>query len=93
MDQSDGETLRSPPLSMHIDLPDFGDSECSPDLRQLTAGGRTVSWESPVLGESVSMYEEAAAVKDILSQVKRLLADPAPGQGTARPPAPRGKGG
>ena len=46
-----------------------------------------------MLGESVSMYEEAAAVKDILSQVKRLLADPAPGQGTARPPAPRGKGG
>ncbi len=36
-----------------------------------------VSWESPVLGESASMYEAEEAVQDILSQVKRLLAEPA----------------
>ena len=62
---------------MHIDLPDYGgsDLQCSPDLRNQQP--RTVSWESPVLGESASMYEAEEAVQDILSQVKRLLAEPA----------------
>jgi hypothetical protein len=76
---------------MHIDLPDFGGSECSPDLRQRSAG-RTVSWESPVLGESVSMYEAEETVQDILSNVKRLLAQPLPEPVTSRPlPQPPGK--
>jgi hypothetical protein len=76
---------------MHIDLPDYGGSECSPATARPTT---TDSWESPVLGESVSMYEqqqqeqvdEVEAVQDILSQVKRLLANnPAPDGG--QPPA------
>ena len=55
-------------------MPDYGGSDCSPDLRR--DKGRS---ESPVLGESVSMYEEEKVKEvyhDILSKVNKLLAEP-----------------
>ena len=67
---------------MNIDLPDYAGSDCSPDLRR---SEDKVSWESPVLGESVSMYEgrderleqdEREVYNDILTQVNRLLSQP-----------------
>ena len=45
------------------------------------AGNSATSWESPVLGESVSMYEAEQmkeVYSDILSKVNKLLAEPEP---------------
>ena len=45
------------------------------------AGTSATSWESPVLGESVSMYEAEQmkeVYSDILSKVNKLLAEPEP---------------
>lgn len=45
------------------------------------AGNSVASWESPVLGESVSMYEAEQmkeVYSDILSKVNKLLAEPEP---------------
>jgi len=86
VNSSDGGSLRSPQPTLNIDLPDYPGSECSPDLRKQ---GDKVSWESPVLGESVSMYEEqknAEVYNDILSQVNRLLGQPPPHQVLGQPP-------
>jgi len=67
--------------SMNIDLPDYPASECSPDLRKQSLARYRTSWESPVLGESVSMYEEEqiqGVYNDILAKVNRLLVEPDP---------------
>ena len=79
MNSSDGDSIRSPQPTMNIDLPDYAGSDCSPDLKRTSD---KVSWESPILGESVSMYEETQDVRgvydDIMTQVNRLLAEPPP---------------
>lgn len=82
---SDGDSVRSPQPTINIDLPDYPGSECSPDLRKQRD---MVSWESPVLGESVTMYEEQQQYQeqrnmedvyhDIISKVNKLLTEPLP---------------
>eukprot|EP00088_Acartia_fossae_P070557 TRINITY_DN9486_c0_g1_i2.p1 TRINITY_DN9486_c0_g1~~TRINITY_DN9486_c0_g1_i2.p1 ORF type:complete len:776 (+),score=194.62 TRINITY_DN9486_c0_g1_i2:318-2645(+) len=87
VNNSDNESGRS---AINIDLPDYPASDCSPDLKRQSSGaasGRpnnySTSWESPVLGESVSMYEAEQiqhVYDDILTKVNRLLATDAPDQ-------------
>ena len=79
---SDEESVRSHQPTINIDLPDYAGSECSPDLRHRNK--EMVSWESPVLGESVSMYEQQQhqdvedAYHNIMSKVNQLLGEPLP---------------
>jgi len=91
------ESISQP--SIHLDLPEYQDSP-SGDRRP----ANMTSWSSPVLGESVSMYEdlgrqaEAEVVEDqeevaelyhnILGQVKRLLAKEDNDVASPPPPAP-----
>lgn len=91
------ESISQP--SIHLDLPEYQESP-SGDRRP----ANMTSWSSPVLGESVSMYEElgrqaeAEVVEDqeevaelyhnILGQVKRLLAKEDNVVASPPPPAP-----
>jgi len=80
VNSSDGDSLRSPAPPLNLDMPDFAESDCSPDIRRQDD---KESWESPVLGESVSMYAEQEqqqevhrVYNDILTKVNKLLAEP-----------------
>jgi len=80
VNSSDGDSLRSPAPPLNLDMPDFAESDCSPDIRRQED---KESWESPVLGESVSMYAEQEqqqevhrVYNDILTKVNKLLAEP-----------------
>lgn len=81
------ESNASPQPSIHLDLPEYQESPGEGGQRGQPSMTRSssASWSSPVLGESVSMYEEgnqeegqgdedvAQLYQNILGQVKRLL--------------------